>query len=150
MGSWLSLFLYSIFIVVEVVCLIINGVMLDSMMADVVEDSEVDTSRRSEGLFYATRSFAAKAMSAGGIFLAGIIVSIVGMESFVTASDMTQDHRILLTSIFLPIYCGLQIAAIVLLMLYRIQKDTHERNLTTLAERKTPIEASQTVPVTSS
>ena len=146
MGSWLSLFLYSVFIVVEVVCLIINGVMLDSMMADVVEDSEVDTSRRSEGLFYATRSFAAKAMSAGGIFLAGIIVSIVGMESFETAADMTQDHRILLTSIFLPIYCGLQIAAIVLLMLYRIQKDTHERNLTTLADRRTSMDISTSVP----
>ena len=120
--------------------------MLDSMMADVVEESEVDTSRRSEGLFYATRSFAAKAMSAGGIFLAGIIVSIVGMESFVTAADMTHDHRILLTSIFLPIYCGLQIAAIVLLLLYRIQKHTHEQNLSTLADRKASMVISTSVP----
>ena len=136
MGSWTSLFLYSLFIVVEVVCLIINGVMLDSMMADVVEDSEIDTSRRSEGLFYATRGFAAKAMSAGGIFAAGIIVTLVGMESFVTAEDMTRDHRILLTSLFLPLYCGLHATAIVLLMFFRIQKDTHEQNLATLAERK--------------
>ena len=147
MGSWTSLFLYSLFIVIEVVCLIINGVMLDSMMADVVEDSEIDTSRRSEGLFYATRGFAAKAFSAGGIFLAGIIVSIVGMESFVTAADMSHDHRVLLTSWFLPIYCGLHITAIVLLMFYRIQKDTHEQNLATLARRKTAIDASTSVPV---
>ncbi|MCY4093996.1 MAG: MFS transporter [Gammaproteobacteria bacterium] len=147
MGSWLSLFFYSAFIVIEVVCLIINGVMLDSMMADVVEDSEIDTSRRSEGLFYATRGFAAKAFSAGGIFLAGIIVSIVGMESFVTAADMSHDHRVLLTSWFLPIYCGLHLSAIVLLMFYRIQKDTHEQNLATLAERKTVSDVSASVPV---
>lgn len=146
MGSWSSLFLYSIFIVIEVVCLIINGVMLDSMMADVVEDSEIDTSRRSEGLFYATRGFAAKAMSAGGIFLAGIIVSVVGMESFVTAADMTYDHRVLLTFIFLPIYCGLHISAIVLLMYYRIQRDTHERNLSTLADRKRSMDISAQAP----
>ena len=139
MGSWTSLFLYSFFIVVEVVCLIVNGVMLDSMMADVVEDSEVDTSRRSEGLFYATRGFAAKAMSAGGILLAGVIVSIVGMESFVTAADMTDDHRMLLTALFLPMYCGLQVLAILLLLIYRIQKDTHEQNLTTLADRKVAV-----------
>ena len=44
----------------EVVGFIIGGVMLDSMMADIVEDSEVKTSRRSEGLFYAARSFAGK------------------------------------------------------------------------------------------
>ena len=142
MGSWTSLFLYSLFIVVEVVCLIINGVMLDSMMADVVEDSEIDTSRRSEGLFYATRGFAAKAMSAGGIFAAGIIVSIVGMESFVTAEDMTREHRELLTSLFLPLYCGLHAMAIVLLMFFHIQKDTHEQNLATLAERKASLNLS--------
>ena len=145
MGSWMSLYCYSFFIVIEVVCLIINGVMLDSMMADVVEDSEVDTSRRSEGLFYATRGFASKAFSAGGIFLAGIIVSIVGMESFVTADDMTRDHRLLLTSVFLPIYCGLQIAAIALLMFYRIQKGTHEQNLETLADRKQSLEVATPV-----
>ena len=89
-------------------------------------------------------------MSAGGIFLAGIIVSIVGMESFETAADMTQDHRVLLTSVFLPIYCGLHISAIVLLMYYRIQKDTHEQNLTTLAERKASLDLSASATATSS
>lgn len=137
MGSWTSLYLYSAFIVIDVVCLIVNGVMLDSMMADVVEDSEIETSRRSEGLFYATRGFAAKAMSAGGIFLAGMIVSIVGMESFETAADMTHDHRVTLTAWFLPLYCGLQLAALALIGFYKIEKTTHERNLEMLAARKT-------------
>lgn len=137
MGSWASLYIYSAFIVIEVVCLILNGVMLDSMMADVVEDSEIDTSRRAEGLFFATRGFAAKAMSAGGIFLAGIIVSVVGMESFEVAEDMTRQHRVTLTAWFLPIYCALHITAIGLLMLYQIKKETHEQNLATLAERHT-------------
>ena len=142
MGSWLSLFIYSVFIVIEVVCLILNGVMLDSMMADVVEDSEIDTSRRAEGLFFATRGFAAKAMSAGGIFLAGMIVSIVGMESFEVAADMTRQHRITLTAWFLPIYCFLHVTAIGLLMLYQIKKETHEQNLATLAERHAATQAS--------
>ena len=51
LGSWASLYIYSLFIVVEVVCGIIGGVLLDSMMADVVEDSELKTNRRSEGSF---------------------------------------------------------------------------------------------------
>ena len=136
MGSWASLNLYSAFIVVDVVCLIINGVMLDSMMADVVEDSEVDTSRRSEGLFYATRGFAGKAMSAGGIFLAGFIVSLVGMEGYQTAADMTREARISLVTNFLPLYCGLHIFGIVLLMFYKIERETHEQNLSTLHDRR--------------
>ena len=69
------------------------------------------------------------------------------MESFVTAADMSHDHRVLLTSWFLPIYCGLHLSAIVLLMFYRIQKDTHEQNLATLAERKTVSDVSASVPV---
>ena len=40
-------------------------------MAVVIEDSEVQTSRQSAGLFYAARSFASKAVSALGIFCAG-------------------------------------------------------------------------------
>jgi Na+/melibiose symporter-like transporter len=68
LGSWTSLYIYSCFIVMEVICGIIGGVLLDSMMADVVEDSELKTQRRSEGLFYAARGFAAKAVSAGGFF----------------------------------------------------------------------------------
>ena len=55
LGSWASLYIYSLFIVIEVVCGIIGGVLLDSMMADVVEDSELKTNRRSEGSFSCAR-----------------------------------------------------------------------------------------------
>ncbi|HIE84692.1 MAG TPA: hypothetical protein EYQ00_13000, partial [Dehalococcoidia bacterium] len=63
LGSWLGLYIYSAFIVLEVICSIIGNVLLDSMMADVVEDSEVSTTRRSEGLFFAARTFSLKAVS---------------------------------------------------------------------------------------
>ena len=49
LGSWTSLYIYSCFIVMEVICGIIGGVLLDSMMADVVEDSELKTQRRFGG-----------------------------------------------------------------------------------------------------
>ena len=88
----------------EVVGFIVGGVMLDSMMADVVEDSEVQTNRRSEGLFYAARSFAGKAVSALGIILAGSIVSLVGMDGIKSVVDMTDEMRVELASFFLPLY----------------------------------------------
>ena len=74
-----SIAIYTAFIFTEVVFGIISAVMLDSMMADVVEDSETHTNRRSEGLFFATRNFAGKFVSASGIIFAGIIVSAVGL-----------------------------------------------------------------------
>jgi Na+/melibiose symporter-like transporter len=135
-GTWLSLGFYTVFIVVEVVGLIVGGVLMDSMMADVVEDSEVSTARRSEGLFYAARSFAYKIVSAGGIVFAGTIVSLVGLDGVNSFDQVTWQIRFDLATFFLPLYCGLVLLAIAVLSRYRIDKENHEANLATLARRR--------------
>ena len=135
MGSNLSLAYYTIFIVAEVACSAIANVLLDSMMADIVEESEIDTSRRSEGLFYSARGFGSKAISAGGIVFAGTIVSLVGLGGLESAADMTMDARVHLALLFLPLYCGLNFVAISFISMYRIDRDEHAENLRTLAQR---------------
>ena len=134
-GSWTSLICYSFFVMTEVVGFIVGGVMLDSMMADIVEDSEIKTNRRSEGLFYAARSFGAKAVSALGIISAGLIVSFVGMDGIKTVAEMTPDMRKDLASFFLPTYCSLYFVAIYVMSRYRIDRDIHNQNLQTLGQR---------------
>lgn len=136
LGSWLSLYIYSGFIVAEVVCGIIGGVMLDSMMADVVEDSEISTSRRSEGLFYAARGFAGKAISAGGIVFAGTIVSLVGLDGIKSADEVTMVIRQDLATFFLPLYCGLFLLGLWVVSTYRIRREDHTANLAALEERR--------------
>ncbi len=135
LGSWLGLAIYSAFIVVEVVCGMMGGVLLDSMMADVVEDSEVVTARRSEGLFYAARGFAAKAISAGGIVGAGSIVSLVGLDGVTSVDQVTWEIRFHLASAFLPLYCSLFLIGLLIIARYRIDRAGHRANLTRLAER---------------
>lgn len=135
LGSWAGLYIYTCFIVIEVVCSIIGGVLMDSMMADVVEESEVSTNRRSEGLFYAARGFAGKAISAGGIIGAGTIISIVGLDG-VTSLDMVTDQiRFDLASFFLPLYCGLYFLGLVIVSTYKIDREKHSKNLQELSER---------------
>jgi Na+/melibiose symporter-like transporter len=136
-GSWPSLFIYSVFIVLEVIGLVIGGVLMDSMMADVVEDSEVSTYRRSEGLFFAARGFAYKAISAGGIIGAGAIVSLVGLDSVTSAAQVTQELRFNIAIVFLPVYCGLALLAILILSRYRIDRTGHAANLDRLRDRRT-------------
>ncbi len=135
LGSWLSLYIYSGFIVVEVVCSMMGGVLMDSMMADVVEDSEIATSRRSEGLFYAARGFANKAISAGGIIGAGTIVSLVGLDGITSVDDITREIRVDLATFFLPLYCGLYLLGLYIVSTYRISRDDHQNNLQILAQR---------------
>ena len=136
LGSWTSLYIYSGFIVMEVICGIIGGVLLDSMMADVVEDSELKTQRRSEGLFYAARGFAAKAVSAGGIIGAGSIVSLVGLDGITSLGDVTDEIRMDLATLFLPTYCGLYLLGLVIVSKYQITRENHDENVQELAERK--------------
>ncbi len=136
LGSWTSLYIYSGFIVMEVICGIIGGVLLDSMMADVVEDSELKTQRRSEGLFYAARGFAAKAVSAGGIIGAGSIVSLVGLDGITSLGDVTHEIRMDLATLFLPIYCGLYVLGLVIVSKYRITRADHDEHIQLLSVRK--------------
>jgi Na+/melibiose symporter-like transporter len=135
LGSWLGLYIYSAFIVLEVICSIIGNVLLDSMMADVVEDSEVSTTRRSEGLFFAARTFSLKAVSAGGIIGAGAIVSIVGLDGVTSLEMVTDQIRFDLAAFFLPLYCGLFMLGLLMVSLYRIDRNAHSDNLELLATR---------------
>ncbi|NJN51313.1 MAG: hypothetical protein HC809_05560 [Gammaproteobacteria bacterium] len=136
LGSWLSLGIYSAFIVVEVIGAVIGGVLMDSMMADVVEDSEIVTSRRSEGLFFAARGFAYKAVSAGGIISAGTIVSLVGLDGITSVAQVTQEIRMDLALLFLPLYLGLCFLALAIVSRYGINREGHATNLETLSSRR--------------
>ena len=135
--TWLhrSIALYTAFIFTEVAIFIVAAVMLDSMMADVVEDSEKQTNRRSEGLFFAARSFAGKFVSASGIISAGLIITAVGFDAITSVADFTGEHRIKLAQLFLPAYCSLILGAIACISLYQIDRSTHEQNIKILNDR---------------
>lgn len=134
LGSGKSLAIYTLFIYVEVVLGIMGTVFLDSMMADIVEDSERKTTRRSEGLFFATRAFAGKFTSASGILGAGIIVSAAGLDAVRSVEQMTMAIRFDIATFFLPLYCSLCLVGISLISLYKIDRASHNANLEALAK----------------
>jgi Na+/melibiose symporter-like transporter len=63
--------------VINVTVIVLFGIVQSSMLADIVEDSEMSTGRREEGLFFASRSFAQKATSGVGAFLAGVALDLI-------------------------------------------------------------------------
>lgn len=76
-GSDLLLNLLLVYSFIEIAVIIIANVMIGSMMADLAEDSERVTGRRSEGLFFSALSFSSKAITGIGIVIAGIILEVV-------------------------------------------------------------------------
>jgi len=62
--------------------------MLDgSIMADVVDADELDTGKRREGAFSATRSWIMKVGMAAGIFFSGVILQATGFDSALGANQ---------------------------------------------------------------
>ena len=136
-GSATLLLVFFVTITVGLALAITSGILISSMIADVVEDSEIRTGRRSEGLFSAALSFVNKSTSGLGILLAGALIDFVRFP--VHASPATIDsiapHAVRnLVIIYMPTQIALWIIAITLVGGYRIGRDTHERNLKRLEE----------------
>jgi Na+/melibiose symporter-like transporter len=105
------------------------SILISSMIADVVEDSQVRTGRRSEGLFFAASAFTGKLVSAGGLFFAGLILGLIAFP--IAARPGHVDPHILarLVWTYMPIYAGLALTAFGFLCFYDIDRHRHEENL---------------------
>lgn len=104
-------------------------VMFSSMLADVVEDSQLQTGRRSEGLFFAAQSFVTKAISGAGAFIAGLMLSFVAFPN--KANPATLDPHIVrdLAYVYMPVVIVMFTAGMYLMSRYRITRETHSDNL---------------------
>ena len=70
-----------IHVVINVSCAIIVFATLASMLMDLVEEIQLKTGRREEGVLFSARSFADKAVSGFGLTFAGVILSLISFPS---------------------------------------------------------------------
>eukprot|EP01030_Chromulinospumella_sphaerica_P027710 gene27710-27993_t len=66
------------------------AILITAMIADVVEDSQVATGRRSEGVFFAAISFIQKSVSGVGAMLTGVILTVIHFPVGKPASMVPQ------------------------------------------------------------
>jgi Na+/melibiose symporter-like transporter len=127
-SSWL-LPLLMIHGLIDVMVLIIAGILISSMVADIVEDSQKQTGRRSEGLFFAGQTFASKVVHGFGMFATGIILSLINFPRESDPGAVPQDVLRNLAYIYVPLIIAFYSAAIVCLTRYRITRHSHRDNL---------------------
>ena len=125
------------FTAVEVTLIIGWSILVGSMVADVVEESEVKTGRRSEGLFFAARSFMQKAVSGIGVLTSTMILSAVDFPADAQPGSVEPSVVRALGMVYAPTIVSLYLLAVASLIAYRINRETHEQTLRTLAERAT-------------
>jgi GPH family glycoside/pentoside/hexuronide:cation symporter len=121
---------------VTVALMIMSGILTSSMVADIVEDSEVSTGRRSEGVFVAANSFVQKAVSGIGIFASSLLLGAIGFPRDAKPGQVDPEvvHRLGL--VYAPTIVVLYLIALAFLATYRISRRTHEDNLRRLAEAR--------------
>ena len=108
---------------------IISFILVASMIADVVEDSEVSTGRRSEGLFFAAASLVQKAVSGVGVFVSSLVLTLAHFPVGVRPAEIDPAILQRLITIYVPVLLALYGAGIGLMYLYGIDRRIHEANL---------------------
>ncbi|MFQ3665583.1 MAG: MFS transporter [Sphingomonadaceae bacterium] len=122
---------------------IIMLILVHAMIADVVEDQEVRTGRRTEGLFYAAHSFMQKCVSGLGVFVAGLMLTAVNFPRGTRPAELDPAIMEHLVLIYVPVFACAFLAAAGLLSFYRISRASHEANLARLASRRCSNSAAQ-------
>jgi GPH family glycoside/pentoside/hexuronide:cation symporter len=117
---------------------VVSAMMIGSMMADVAEDVELKTGRRSEGLLFSANAFIAKATSGVGLFASGAVLAIVNFPAHAQPHHVAQavlDRLALTYSVSL---LALYSVALTLLSAYNITRASHAAALETLSQRRGP------------
>jgi Na+/melibiose symporter-like transporter len=113
------------------------SILISSMIADVVEDSELRTGQRSEGLFFSAAAFVNKAISGMGILGAGTILGLIAFPTHADRGHVPAEVLRNMALFYVPVTIGLYTVAIAFMSRYTISKDTHEANLVKLASEET-------------
>jgi len=118
--------------IVNVAVIVTFGIVQSSMLADVVEHSQMSTGRREEGLFFASRSFAAKATSGVGAFIAGIALDLISFPK--GAAPGTVDPQTIwnLGFIYGPLLMSFYLLALGSIGFYRITRRGHQERVDVL------------------
>jgi glycoside/pentoside/hexuronide:cation symporter, GPH family len=142
-GSPLVLPLLFLNTVVTVTLAITAGINGTSMIADIAEDNELKTGQRSEGLLFSASSVIAKSVTGVGIFLSGVVLSVVHFPEKAQPGHVPQATLLNMMYVYLPLFISIQMIAIGCLFFYRITRQQHEANLAALANRSSGAGADQ-------
>jgi GPH family glycoside/pentoside/hexuronide:cation symporter len=114
---------------IEMTLTITFQVLMFSMIADLVEESEVKTRRRSEGVFFAAITFSAKATQGLGIFAASLVLSLVSFPEGAAPGEVPDSTVLDFGKTYLIAILALWILRIFCVRLYKIDRAAHERNV---------------------
>lgn len=122
--------------VVSTTALIIQGVLFDAMLADVIEENEVLTGQREEGVFFAASLFIRKCVTGLGVFSSAALLAVAGFPAHATPGAVSGETLTRMGETYVGAIVVLNLLSVACVALFRITRASHARNLQILAERR--------------
>lgn len=104
-------------------------IIVSSMTSDIVEDSQAETGRRSEGLLFTAESFPNRLMTSFATLLPGLLLAFVGFPEKAQPGQVPEAVVNNLMLIYLPVIVVIHCASIATWAFFRISESKHEANL---------------------
>ncbi len=124
-----------------------SWILTPSMLSDVVEDSELKTGRRSEGVFFAGAAFLQKTMTGLGTFCSGLLLTMVAFPQAAQPGQVNPGTLNSLVLWFVVAATLLHLGALLIIRSYKITRESHAENLRQLEARAAALEAGVAVAV---
>lgn len=109
-----------------------STILAQSMIADVVEDVERKTGRRSEGVLFSFGSLISKAISGTGVFGAGLILAYIEFPEGAKPGQIPFEMLDKLAMTYLPVAAALYAIGLYCMSQYKISRESHAANLAAL------------------
>lgn len=118
-----------LFAIASITLQVMAGIICTSMMIDTIEDNELKTGRRTEGLYFAAAFFTQKFVSGFGVLAAGLLLSAVHFPTAATPGQVDPAILRHLALIYLPTVAVVYALSIACLAGYRISRASHQADL---------------------
>ena len=135
-GSTAILPLYLLTIIIAYTALWIAFSLGASMMADVVDEFELQSGNRQEGLFFSAMSFAHKMTTGVGTYIAGLLLTYIAFPTQTDIADVPASAIEGLGMVGGPLLMVFYLSAIVFLFFYPITKERYNEIRAGLDGRK--------------
>ncbi len=106
-----------------------------SMLADLVEQAELKTGQRSEGVFFAANTFIRKAVQGLGVMAASVVLTLAEFPKGARPDQVSADSLWQLGATYVPAIWLVWALMILAVSRYRLSRADHEANLAALAAR---------------
>ncbi|WP_395647604.1 MFS transporter [Terricaulis sp.] len=123
--------------VIDVGLIVCFQILFASMIADLVEQSELKTGRRSEGLFFSASTFIRKLVQGLGVIAAGLVLWLARFPTGAEPSEVSDEAIWRLGAYYVPVLLLVWLAMVLVISTYKLDRRSHEENLRKLAARGT-------------